>query len=109
MLKEAKTYLPLTETTYLILSSLIHPLHGYGIMQKVSDVTEERIVLAPGTLYGALSKLTKDTLIATVDDISTKDKKKNYILTPLGTEVVNLEYKRLEKLLNESKLLMEVK
>lgn len=108
MSKEARRFLPVTETTYLILCSLSRPLHGYGIMQQVSEVTGERIMLAPGTLYGALRKLTKDKLISTVSSITSEDKKKNYILTNLGSEVVRLELERIEKLLGESKKLLEV-
>ncbi|NKF08872.1 PadR family transcriptional regulator [Clostridium gasigenes] len=108
MSKEAIQFLPLTETTYLILCSLSRPLHGYGIMQQVSDVTEGRILLAPGTLYGALSKLSKDNLISTVSSVIDEDKKKNYILSTLGSEVVKLELVRLEKLLRESKILLGV-
>lgn len=108
MSKEAISFLPLTETTYLILCSLSRPLHGYGIMQQVSDITEGRILLAPGTLYGALSKLTKDNLIKAVTSVESEDKKKNYILSDLGREVVKLELERLEKLLRESKILLGV-
>lgn len=101
MKKNSTDFLPLTETTFLILSALWQPLHGYGIMQKVDHITNSRIVLAPGTLYGALSKLTKDKLIEICE--VTEDKKKIYILTEMGREVVMLEVKRLENLLKESK------
>ena len=108
MSKEAINFLPLTETTYLILCALSRPLHGYGIMQQVSDITEGRIILAPGTLYGALSKLTKDNLIKAVISVESEYKKKNYILSDLGIEVVKLELQRLDKLLKESKILLGV-
>ena len=106
MKKTATDFLPLTETTYLILASLWQPLHGYGIMQNVEKITNSRILLAPGTLYGALSKLTKDNLIEVSEVSGDVDRKKNYTLTPLGREVVKLEYKRLETLVNESKSLL---
>jgi len=104
--KTATDFLPLTETTYLILASLWQPLHGYGIMQNVEKITNSRILLAPGTLYGALSKLTKDNLIEVSEVSGDVDRKKNYTLTRLGREVVKLEYKRLETLVNESKSLL---
>lgn len=107
MKKTAEDFLPLTETTYLILASLWQPLHGYGIMQNVEKITKSRIILAPGTLYGALSKLTKDKLIEIADEDSLFNKKKTYILTPMGRDVVKSEYKRLETLVNESKILLE--
>ncbi|WP_238881741.1 PadR family transcriptional regulator [Clostridium sp. YIM B02551] len=106
MKKTAESFLPLTETTYLILTSLWNPLHGYGIMQNVEKMTNSRIVLAPGTLYGALSKLAKDNLIQAMDTSLVADRKKNYILTELGREVVKLEFKRLETLVIESKKML---
>ncbi|MBL4931843.1 PadR family transcriptional regulator [Clostridium paridis] len=106
MKKTAESFLPLTETTYLILTSLWNPLHGYGIMQNVEKMTNSRIVLAPGTLYGALSKLTKDNLIEAMDNTLGADRKKNYVLTELGREVVKLEFKRLETLVIESKKML---
>jgi DNA-binding PadR family transcriptional regulator len=106
MKKTANEFLPLTETTYLILASLWQPFHGYGIMQNVEKITNSRILLAPGTLYGALSKLTKDNLIEVVDNSLETDRKKNYVLTPLGRGVVKLEFKRLETLVIESKKLL---
>ncbi|ADL53894.1 PadR family transcriptional regulator [Clostridium cellulovorans] len=106
MKKTANEFLPLTETTYLILTSLWQPLHGYGIMQNVERITNSRIILAPGTLYGALSKLTKDKLIEVVDTSLEVDRKKTYELTALGRTVVQLELNRLETLLVESKKLL---
>ena len=43
----------LTEAVYYILLSLLSPLHGYGIMQKVESMSGGRLRLAAGTLYGA--------------------------------------------------------
>ena len=106
MRKSANKFLPLTETTYLILASLWQPLHGYGIMQNVERITNSRILLAPGTLYGALSKLTKDNLIEVVDVSLEVDRKKTYALTTLGREVVEMEFKRLETLVMESKKML---
>ena len=57
-------YLPLTHTTFYILISLTTPLHGYGIMQKVEEMSKGEVKLGPGTLYGALSKLEKQKIIA---------------------------------------------
>ena len=43
----------LTEGVYYILLSLMEPMHGYGIMQNVEQLSKGRVKLAPGTLYGA--------------------------------------------------------
>ena len=47
----------LTEVTDLILLSLYEPRHGYAIIQFVEEVTNGRVLLGAGTLYGALSSL----------------------------------------------------
>ena len=47
----------LTEAVFYILLSLMKPLHGYGIIQNVGELSKGRVKLAPGTLYGALNSL----------------------------------------------------
>ncbi|PAV36779.1 PadR family transcriptional regulator [Bacillus licheniformis] len=97
MKKTAENYLPLTQATYYILLSLTQPLHGYGIMQRVESMSEGEVKLGPGTLYGALSKLEKQGLIKKEGETG-DNRKKQYILTNEGWAVVELEFKRLSKL-----------
>ena len=40
-------YLPLTESTYYILLALVEPLHGYGVMQKVDQLSEGTVAVGP--------------------------------------------------------------
>ena len=47
----------LTEAVYYILLSLVEPMHGYGIMQNVEQLSGGRVKLAAGTLYGAINTL----------------------------------------------------
>lgn len=58
-----KVYVPMTETSFYILLCMRQPNHGYGIVQMVRELTGGEIVLAPGTMYGSLSKMEKDGLI----------------------------------------------
>jgi DNA-binding PadR family transcriptional regulator len=90
-----KVYVPMTETGFYILLCLQNPNHGYGIVQKVEQMTEGEIRLAPGTMYGSLSKMEKDGLIRFVKE---EEKRKIYQITELGTEVLQLEKKRIERL-----------
>jgi DNA-binding PadR family transcriptional regulator len=99
--KLIKKYLPLTHTTYYILISLTSPLHGYGIMQKVEELSEGEVNLGPGTLYGALGKLEKDGLIKKISE-EVNDRRKSYILTALGMEISRMEFKRLKALVERS-------
>lgn len=85
----------MTETGFYILLCLKEPNHGYGIVQSVKEMTKGDIVLAPGTMYGSLSKMEKDGLIRFVRE---EDKRKIYVITELGIEVLELEMKRIERL-----------
>ena len=80
----------LTEAVFYILLSLDRPLHGYGIMQNVEDLSGGRVRLAAGTLYGALSTLTERGWIASLGDES-EGRRKEYQITPAGREAVRAE------------------
>lgn len=90
-----KVYVPMTETAFYILLCLKTPNHGYGIVQTVERLTEGAIKLAPGTMYGSLSKMEKDGLIRFVRE---EEKRKNYEITDLGREVLQTEIARIERL-----------
>ena len=90
-----KVYVPMTETGFYILLCLQKPNHGYGIVQRVEEMTEGAIRLAPGTMYGSLGKMEKDGLIEFVKE---EEKRKIYHITELGQEVLDLEKKRIRRL-----------
>ena len=92
-------YSPLTEAVYYILLSLYEPLHGYGIIQYVEEISGGRVVLAPGTLYGALSTLQEKGLIKPVN-MDTDSRKKEYLITSLGKRIVKKEIVRLKELID---------
>jgi DNA-binding PadR family transcriptional regulator len=91
--KEIIKYLPLTESTYYILVSLVEPLHGYGVMQKVETISESTVTIGPGTLYGAFTSLEKEGLIKMVKE---ENRRKSYILTAKGRHVLAEQIRRLE-------------
>ena len=90
-----KVYVPMTETGFYILLYLREESHGYGIVKKTELLTNGEIKISPGTLYGSLSKMEKDGLIKYIKE---EDKRKIYCITELGTEVLELEMKRIERL-----------
>ena len=90
-----KVYMPMTETAFYILFCLQKPNHGYGIVQLVEKLTDGAIRLAPGTMYGSLSKMEKDGVIGFVKE---EDKRKIYQITDLGREVLNIELNRIKRL-----------
>ena len=90
-----KVYVPMTETGFYILLCLKEPNHGYGIVQKVKEMTAGDIILSPGNMYGSLSKMERDGLIHFIRE---EEKRKIYQITDLGKDVLSLELKRIERL-----------
>ena len=90
-----KVYVPMTETGFYILLCLKEPNHGYGIVQKVKEMTAGDIILSPGTMYGSLLKMERDGLIHFIRE---EEKRKIYQITDLGKDVLSLELKRIERL-----------
>lgn len=94
----------LTEAIYYILLALQEPLHGYGIMQKTSSMSNGRLVLSAGTLYGAISNLLEKGWIQPCGESSDTDgRRKMYSITDLGQGVLLAEYERLEELVENGK------
>lgn len=98
-------YPALTESTYYILLSLSSPLHGYGIIQYVSTLSNGRVILAPGTLYGAINSLLEKKWI--ISYASNNDpRRKEYIITEEGKKVLESEISRLKELYNNGILIL---
>lgn len=94
----------LTEAIYYILLALQEPLHGYGIIQKTSSMSNGRLVLSAGTLYGAISNLLEKGWIQPCGESSDTDgRRKMYSITELGQGVLLAEYERLEELVENGK------
>ena len=98
--KIKRIYVPMTESGFYILYCLQQPQHGYGISQQVRQMTGDALVIGAGTMYGSLSKMEKDGLIAFVRE---EEKRKLYQITALGAEVLELELRRIERLYKNSK------
>ena len=86
--KLKRIYVPMTETGFYILFCLQKPQHGYGIRLQVKKMTDGEVSISAGTMYGTLSNLDKDGLIAFFAE---KEKRKLYQITPLGREKLDLE------------------
>lgn len=95
MRKEA----PMTEAVYYILLAVKNPNHGYGIIQDVLEMTNGRVNLGPGTLYGAINSLLEKGWIELYSEEKSSRKKKSYIITPLGVEAFKKEIERLNELI----------
>ncbi|WP_238653267.1 PadR family transcriptional regulator [Paenibacillus piscarius] len=95
----------LTEGVYYILLSLFTPMHGYGIMQNVKLLSNGRVELGAGTLYGALSTLVERGWIGPLAG-GADSRKKEYQITELGKSVVQSEMARLDELLTNGRKLL---
>jgi DNA-binding PadR family transcriptional regulator len=95
----------LTEGVYYILLSLLQPLHGYGIIQNVEKLSAGRVRLAAGTLYGAINTLLEKGWIAALEG-EADSRKKEYVITEAGREMLAKELQRLEELVNNGKHLL---
>ena len=98
--KIKRIYVPMTETGFYILFSLQEECHGYHVIQYVKRLTNNEVVISAGTLYGSLSKMEKDQLIAFTRE---EEKRKYYRITELGREVLKLELQRINRLFINSK------
>ena len=94
---------PLTEATFFIMLSLApERKHGYAIMKDVQTLSENRVVLSTGTLYGALKRMLDQGWIERVDDDSGNGnrERKAYVLTNRGRRVLDAEVARLKALVS---------
>ena len=95
----------LTEAVYYILLALVEPLHGYGIMQQTARLSNGRLIISAGTLYGAISTLLEKGWIRQVANVS-DSRRKEYIITTAGRAVLVTELDRLRELVaNGEKIL----
>lgn len=100
--------LPLTEAIFYILLAVRKPNHGYGITQEVEELTNGRVTLGPGTLYGAIQSLVKKGWIEIYSEDTESRKKKEYLITETGKAVFEEECQRLAELLHNAKLIGEM-
>ena len=96
----------LTEAVYYILLSLTEPLHGYGIMQNVSQLSNGRVNLAAGTLYGAINTLLEKNWIRALPGES-DSRKKEYLITETGKQMLRSELTRLNELIENGKRILD--
>ena len=95
---------PMTEATYYILLALLKPGHGYGMMQRIKELSGGRLLMGPGTLYGVLSRMNKEGLIVPTGE---EGRRKNYAITKAGKAALLTEYQRLKNMVADGKILEE--
>ena len=97
--------IPLTETVYYILLALLEPAHGYLILQKVEELSNGQVRMAAGTLYGAIDNLLKLKFIEPVP--SEDSRRKVYVITEKGKEMLNLDLERMKHMIRITEALFK--
>lgn len=89
----------MSEQVFLILLSLAGaPMHGYAIITETARLSDDRIRLATGTLYGALKRLLDDGLIERIAEKDAPRDRIAYGLTKPGRHQLQLEIERIQQL-----------
>jgi DNA-binding PadR family transcriptional regulator len=101
---DLEALLPLTPTVFHVLVALAdEPRHGYAIAREVEQLTDGRIGMGPGTLYGSLQRMSESGLIAEAanpgGDGLHAERRRYYRITPLGREALRAESVRLARAL----------
>ena len=103
--QDPETLLPLTPVVLHILLALADERqgkHGYAIAREVEQLTDDRVRMGPGTLYGSIQRMLDASLIEeaprpkrgkspTDDD----ERRRYYKVTAFGRRVLELEVARL--------------
>lgn len=103
-----EAFIPLTPAVFHILLALSGgERHGYAIMQEVEQLSEGRVAMGPGTLYGSIKRMLAAGLIVETGerpDPQLDDQRRRYYqLTSLGSGVLGAESRRLERLVRAAK------
>jgi DNA-binding PadR family transcriptional regulator len=94
-----RTVWAVQEPTFLILTALAaRPLHGYGIVQSVTDLSDGEVKLRPGTLYGALDRLDQQGLIVIDREEAVDGRLRRYYrLSDSGAAALTEQVERLRR------------
>ena len=88
----------LTEPMYYILMTLIEERCGVDIMSAVDEISNGRVKVGPGTLYALLGKFEKEKMIV---ETQIDGRRRSYIITKKGMEILKEEYERIMILLRD--------
>ena len=106
-----RNMLPLPRATFHVLVALQEgPLHGYGVKQRVQDLSDGMVRMAPGTLYETLHRMRTRGLIEDADPDSPPaedhPQRSYYRLTPFGRSVMSAEVHRLGAMVDHARARM---
>lgn len=91
----------LTEPMYYILLALTEECCGVDIMEKVKEISHDRVLVGPGTLYAMLAKFEENGVIQMT---TSEGRRKSYIITDVGSKMLKKEYDRLMTMVEDGQL-----
>lgn len=94
----------LTESMYYILLALMEECCGVDIMERVKEISKGRVMVGPGTLYAMLAKFEENGVIQLT---ASEGRKKTYIITDMGKEMLRREYGRLLVMVRDGSIFWE--
>ena len=94
----------LTEPMYYILLALTEECCGVDIMEKVKVISHGRVLVGPGTLYAMLAKFEENRVIKMT---TSEGRRKSYIITDVGQEMLQKEYDRLLVMVQDGQHLLQ--
>lgn len=88
----------MSEQAFLVLTALVEqPLHGYAIVQAVRELSDGRVELRVGTLYGVLDRLVADGLAEHErEEVHNGRLRRFYRLTDSGARALAVEVNRMQ-------------
>ena len=93
-----------TEPMYYILLALMQECCGVDIMEKVKQISKGRVRVGPGTLYAMLAKFEENGVIRKTAE---EGRRKSYIITEQGKDMLREEYRRLITMTEDAKGMLE--
>lgn len=89
----------LTEPVFYILASLAaEAKHGYALLKDIERISQGRVRLSTGTLYGAIRRLLEDGWIERIVTEDTSREKQTYQIVEAGRLALEAEHARLKQM-----------
>jgi PadR family transcriptional regulator, regulatory protein PadR len=93
----------------LVLRTLVRePMHGYGIAERVKDLSRDVLEVGESSLYPALQRLLLDGYVKAEWGVSDNNRRaRYYTLTPAGRKKLVVERKEFERVVTAIQTILE--
>lgn len=97
----------LTDTAFYILLSLVEAKHGYLIMKSIEAMTNNQFSIGPASMYTTIKKLLAAECIELLAEEVNDDKRKTYIATSKGIELLRKEVERRKEMIKHAEQILK--